>query len=105
MRRTVRKMISFALVLALLVSVIPMKNVRNLEAAKKGNLPGRVRVSDGRENRKAGVGGQGSLYLKGEPVTIKDVPVIEEWNIYGLGKIEELDYIRLHKSDRSHVVL
>ncbi len=96
MRRTVRKMISFALVLALLVSVIPMKNVRNLEAAKKGNLPGRVRVSDGRENRKAGVGGQGSLYLKGEPVTIKDVPVIEEWNIYGLGKIEELDYIRLH---------
>lgn len=96
MRRTVRKMISLVLVLVLLVSIVPIKNMRNLEAAKRGHLPERVKVSDGRKSRNAGVGDQGSLYLKGEPVTIKEVPVIDEWNIYGLGKAEELDYIRLH---------
>ena len=89
------------LILLLLGVMLPMKNTKNLEAAKENTWSESTESLQVGENMRAGAGEQGELYLEGEKVTIKSVPVIEEWNIYGLGMAEPMEYIRLRAADGS----
>ncbi|MEG0721163.1 MAG: SpaA isopeptide-forming pilin-related protein [Lachnospiraceae bacterium] len=71
---------------------------------KTSGLPEQIITSEAdkeRQLRNVEIGGTGTLYLKGSPITSGEVPVIDAWNIYGTGMEEHASFIQLKESGAS----
>lgn len=88
--------------LVMVLSVTLLRGDATVCAENQENLPNSLTIMNvEQKNRSVGQGESGTLNLKGSPITSKVVPIIREWDIYGIAKAEHQLYIRLYSSDRS----
>lgn len=90
------------ILLLVLVAVFIFVGDAVVQAELKQVLPNQITTVDKEQKgRSVNVGGEGTLNLRGTPLTSGSVPIIDAWNIHGCALAEHQSYIRMQGSDGS----